>query len=86
MDGVTPKQQRFVQEYLIDLNAMQAAIRVEYSKKTATEQASRLLSNVKVSEAIAKGMQDLAKKTGVTAEKVIGLVTSTPSTHCSQVW
>ena len=72
MDGVTPKQQRFVQEYLIDLNAMQAAIRVEYSKKTATEQASRLLSNVKVSEAIAKGMQDLAKKTGVTAEKVIG--------------
>jgi hypothetical protein len=45
-DTLTPKQARFVQEYLIDLNATQAAIRVGYSKKTATEQASRLLTNV----------------------------------------
>src|SRR5262249_53478937 len=48
---LTPKQERFVQEYLVDLNATQAAIRAGYSKKTATEQASRLLTNVKVSEA-----------------------------------
>ena len=68
---LTPKQERFVQEYLVDVNATQAAIRAGYSKKTATEQASRLLTNVKVSEAIAKGQQARAEKTGVTAEKVI---------------
>jgi phage terminase small subunit len=71
MDGLTPKQERFVLEYLVDLNATQAAMRAGYSKKTAQEQSSRLLSNVMVSEAIAKGMQALAKQTGVTAERVI---------------
>ncbi len=71
MVTLTDKQTRFVQEYLVDVNATQAAIRAGYSKKTAQEQSSRLLSNVMVSEAIAKGMQALAEKTGVTAEKVI---------------
>ena len=59
---LTPKQERFVQEYLVDLNATQAAIRVGYRKKTTTEQASRLLTNVKVSEAIAKEQHALAEK------------------------
>lgn len=68
---LTPKQERFVHEYLVDLNATQAAIRAGYSKKTAQEQSSRLLSNVMLSKAIAKGQQALAEKTGVTAEKVI---------------
>ena len=49
---LTPKQERFVQEYLVDLNATQAATRAGYSKKTAQEQSSRLLSNVMVSKAI----------------------------------
>ena len=71
MATLTAKQARFVQEYLVDVNATQAAIRVGYSKKTAQEQSSRLLSNVMVSKAIAKGKQALAEKTGVTAEKVI---------------
>ncbi len=68
---MTPKQERFVHEYLVDVNATQAAIRAGYSKKTAQEQSSRLLSNVMVSAAIAKEMKLLAEKTGVTAEKVI---------------
>jgi phage terminase small subunit len=68
---LTPKKERFVQEYLVDLNGTQAAIRTGYSKKTAQEQASRLLSNVMVSKAIAEGQAKLAKTVGVTAEKVI---------------
>ena len=44
---LNPKQQRFVDEYLIDLNGKQAAIRAGYSEKTAEVQASRLLSNAK---------------------------------------
>lgn len=50
--ALTPKQTLFVQEYLIDLNATQAAIRAGYSAATAQEQSSRLLSNVMVSQEI----------------------------------
>lgn len=67
---LTPKQERFVQVYLVDVNATQAAIRAGYSKKTAQEQSSRLLSNVMVPKAIAKGKQALAEKAGVMAKKV----------------
>lgn len=52
--ALTPKQKRFCEEYLIDLNATQAAIRAGYSPKTAEQTASRLLRNVKVQEYIAK--------------------------------
>lgn len=43
---MTDKQDRFCEEYMIDLNATQAAIRAGYSLKTAREQAPRLLANV----------------------------------------
>lgn len=69
--NLTPKQQAFVNEYLIDLNATQAAIRAGYSEATAQEQGSRLLSNVKVSEAIQAAMDKRAKRTEVTADRVI---------------
>ncbi len=49
---LTPKQTRFVAEYVIDLNATQAAIRCGYSAKTAQPAASRLLSNVMVQDAV----------------------------------
>lgn len=42
---MTDKQARFCEEYMIDLNATQAAIRAGYSPKTANEQAARLLAN-----------------------------------------
>ncbi|MCE3202483.1 terminase small subunit [Paenibacillus sonchi] len=69
--ALTPKQKLFVKEYLVDLNAKQAAIRAGYSVKTAEQQASRLLSNVKVQEAIQKGMDKRAAKVEVTAEMVL---------------
>jgi phage terminase small subunit len=49
---LTPKQTRFVAEYLIDLNATQAAIRCGYNARTAQPAASRLLSNVMVQDAV----------------------------------
>lgn len=68
---LTPKQQRFVREYLIDLNAKQAAIRAGYSAKTAEVQASRLLSNAKVAAAVAKAQDKRAKRTEITADRVL---------------
>lgn len=68
---MTPKQQRFVEEYLIDLNATQAAIRAGYSAKTAEAQASRLLSNVKVSAAITRAQSARSERTEITADMVL---------------
>lgn len=68
---LTAKQQRFVDEYLIDLNATQAAIRAGYSVKTADVQGSRLLANVKVQQAISKAMAERSKRTGVNQDRVV---------------
>ena len=50
--NLTPRQSRFVDEYLVDLNATQAAIRAGYSARTANEQGPRLLVNVRIATAI----------------------------------
>ena len=68
---LTPKQQRFVDEYLIDLNATQAAIRAGYSQKTANKQGPRLLVNVGVAEAIAAGQAKREQRTRVDADWVL---------------
>lgn len=68
---LSEQRQRFVDEYLIDLNGTQAAIRAGYSVKTAQEQASRLLSNVMVQQAIAKRMAERSKRTGVNQDRVV---------------
>lgn len=68
---MTKKQKRFVEEYLIDLNATQAAIRAGYSPDTAQEQGSRMLSNVMVSSEIAKAMAERSKRTGVNADRIV---------------
>lgn len=65
------KQKRFVSEYIIDLNAKQAAIRAGYSPKGAEPQASRLLSNAKIQVEIAKAMEDRGKRTGITQDRVL---------------
>jgi len=68
---LSARQSAFVAEYLVDLNATQAAIRAGYSAKTAQEQSSRLLSNVIVEAAIAKAQAKRAEKTGINAEWVL---------------
>jgi phage terminase small subunit len=69
--GLTPKQERFVQEYLVDLNATQAAIRAGYSKRTADKQGYQLLVNPRVQAAIALAQADVAKRLGLDAEWVL---------------
>lgn len=69
--ALTDKQKRFCEEYLIDLNATQVAIRAGYSPKTAEQTASRLLRNVKVQEYIAKRQKELSRSTEITQERVI---------------
>lgn len=68
---LTPKQAAFVREYLIDLNATQAAIRAGYSEKTAYSQGQRLLKNAEVQAAIAKAQAQRAKRLQLTADDVL---------------
>jgi phage terminase small subunit len=68
---LTPKQQRFVAEYLVDLNATQAAIRAGYSKRTANEQGSRLLANASVRAAVEAGKARQLETADLTAIAVL---------------
>lgn len=65
------KQLRFAQEYLIDLNATQAAIRAGYSAKTASSQGERLLRNVEVQRAVAEAKAARSEETGINAAWVL---------------
>lgn len=69
--GLTPKQEEFVQQYLIDLNGTQAAIRAGYSPKTAQEQASRLLSNSLVQAAVAKAKEKRVQRLEIDQDRVV---------------
>ena len=68
---LTDKQQRFVEEYLVDLNATQAAIRAGYSKKTAQQMGSENLSKPVIQDGIATKLIELSERTEITVEKVI---------------
>jgi len=65
------RQQRFVQEYLIDLNATQAAIRAGYSKKTARQAGAENLSKPVIAGAISDAQKKVGEQAGITAERVL---------------
>jgi phage terminase small subunit len=69
--NITPKQRLFVQEYLIDLNATQAAIRAGYAPDSAHVQGPRLIGNDRVQLAIKEAQQAREKRTGITADRVV---------------
>lgn len=68
---MTPKKERFIVEYLIDLNATKAAERAGYSARTAYSAGQRLLKDVEVATALTKAQQERAQRTGVTADRVL---------------
>lgn len=65
------KQMAFVREYLVDMNATQAAIRAGYSPKTARSQGERLLTNAAIRREVDAGVSDLAARVGLTAERIL---------------
>lgn len=69
--ALTPKQERFVAEYLIDLNATQAAIRAGYSQKTAGQIGEQNLKKLEIAEAIKAAMEKRADRNSVTQDEVI---------------
>ncbi len=70
MKRLTPKQARFINEYLVDLNATQAAVRAGYSEKSAYSQGQRLLKNVEVAREIRNRGEAISEKLQITQESV----------------
>lgn len=71
MAALTAKQQRFVEEYLIDLNATQAAIRAGYSENTAYSIGNENLSKPEIADAIAKAKAERSERTQIDADWVL---------------
>lgn len=69
--ALTDKQEMFCREYLIDLNATQAAIRAGYSDGSARNQAHRLMTNDDILQRIAELNQDRLKRTNIDADYVL---------------
>ena len=68
---LTPKQKRFIEEYLCDLNATQAAIRAGYSKRRASELGYQLLQKTTVQKAISKAQVERSGRTQITQDQVL---------------
>ena len=71
---LTDKQNRFVEEYLVDLNATQAAIRAGYSEQTGYSIGQRLLKKVEVQEAIQQAQNKRSERTQINQDEVIRLL------------
>ena len=71
MQKLTPKQTAFCQEYVLDLNATQAAIRAGYSKKTANEQGARALAKVSVGTQVKRLLDERTRRVEVDADFVV---------------
>lgn len=71
MAKLTEKQQRFVDEYLIDLNATQAAIRAGYSSATAKDIGCENLAKPNIRAHIARAMAERSKRTGINQDRII---------------
>ncbi len=68
---LTPKQERFCREYLIDLNASQAAIRAGYSTKGAVSFGSQLLGNINIQKRINELKTQRAERCDISADSVL---------------
>lgn len=71
MAKLNKKQQQFVDEYLIDLNATQAAIRAGYSVNSARDIGCENLTKPNIQEAIAKAMAERSKRTGISQDRIV---------------
>jgi len=65
------KQQRFIDEYMVDLSNTNAAIRAGYSPRTANQAGARLFANVNINTHINRRLAEASKRTGVNADRVI---------------
>lgn len=69
--SLSPKEKKFCQEYIVDLNGAQAAIRAGYSERSAKEQAARMLTKANIKKFVKELKDERAKRTEITADMVV---------------
>lgn len=74
---LTPKQEKFVEQYLLDLNQTAAAVRAGYAENSAKATACELMKEPKIREKIQAAMDARSKRTEITADYVLGVVKDT---------
>lgn len=84
--ALTPKQQRFVEEYLVDLNATQAAIRAGYSAKTARKIGHENLTKPDIATAIAEAKEVRSEKTGIDAAWLLSRLAEEAEADLSELY
>ena len=72
--NLKPKHERFCREYIIDLNATQAAIRAGYSEKTARSQGQRLLTNVDIQNFLRTLKSEIVERNNITIDKYVNIL------------
>jgi len=80
---MTEKQKRFCDEYLIDLNATQAAIRAGYSSRSADKIGSQLLGKTRVQEKIRESQAELRERNGITQDSVVKELANIGFANCA---
>jgi phage terminase small subunit len=85
-ETLTPQQERFCQEYIVDLNGTQAAIRSKYSEDSAGPQAARLLTKANIKKRIAKLQLDSTIRAQITADAVLSEMYRLATVDISQAY
>ena len=85
MSKLTARQKLFVQEYMLDLNATQAAIRAGYSAKTAEQLGYKLVQKSSVQEALQAKQQEVAKRNDVTIDRIIQELAAIAFTNLDEI-
>lgn len=82
---LTPKQERFVQEYLVDLNATQAAERAGYSARTARQTGAENLTKPDIAAAVQSAMRERSARTQITADEVLAEIAALAFSDLGQI-
>jgi phage terminase small subunit len=85
MSELTAKQQAFVNEYVIDFNGAQSAIRAGYSERSAKELAADMLTKPNIQSAIAQAIEDRSKRTKIDADYVLKRLGQIDEMDCADV-
>lgn len=72
MTSLTPKQQRFIEEYVVDFNGSAAAIRAGYAESGSRQEATRLLANADIAAAVEARKKEISDRVALTPEWVLG--------------
>lgn len=84
--ALTDKQERFCEEYVIDLNATQSAIRAGYSESGARTEGARLLANANIQERISELKKEISERNNISIDKYVNILDKLATFDISELY